>query len=145
MSMTDGFWRAIHFDYFGVIPIILVVFLTSLNWRRSHQDRINKFRINSVWITLAQTVACKVECQYSDLPSNMSREHVMHKSCQLTVSQFRHLVSLVSVPWNISCTQVVSGFDSGPLFGLFACFSAENSITNIARDAKYQWVFSSLN
>lgn len=42
--------------------------------------------------------------------------HIMLITCKskkcssllLTVSQFRHLVSLVKVPWNISCTQVGS-------------------------------------
>lgn len=52
----------------------------------------------------------------------------------LTVSQFRHRVSLVKVPWKSSSTQVGSGLQCvlfSPVFALPPCFSAEKQTPSI--------------
>lgn len=48
-----------------------------------------------------------VFCSMSKLKSRKD------SSREVTVSQHRHLVSLVSVPWNTSCTHVLAGGDGG--------------------------------
>ena len=53
----------------------------------------------------------------------------------LTDSQLRHRVSFVSVPWNISCTHVGSGFVWTPLFSgsCVPFFSADLGNKGISR------------
>lgn len=85
----------------------------------------------------------RIVCRYGQLlgavtPQRTPSQHSLYKHAQahsmnalrmLTVSQFKHRVSLVSVPWNISWTQVSSGLLFSavsfmlPFFNFPFCFS----------------------
>jgi len=77
---------------------------------------------------------CLHTAKYYPAQATVSILQCNHKL--LTVSQLRHLVSLVRIPWKISCTHVGSGWGVGaslfPIFGfvLLWCRSAakENNL-----------------